>query len=317
VLAAVPVPENPSFRLARNAAHHPLVLLESVGAPPAMPPLALEHVRIEHARPCRVQLPGGSLHSGIFTIFACTSGEVVLQEHFLMVAGALIATMPKEPHSGMVAQAVETMAELFRALEAPARSSVQGLWSELFLIAESRRPADLARAWRVSLDDRFDFSTSAVRIEVKSTRGVDRVHYFSLEQLRPPAGAHGIVASIRVEHAGGGVSIDELLDEIRVALSDQPDLLLRVETIVATTLGSTFRVAIVERFDREAARESLAYFRVEDVPSVREPLPHTVSDVHFRSDLSSVAPAMPRAITRYGGDELLECLPAPGALTRP
>src|SRR4029077_16697486 len=85
VLAAIPVPESPSFRVARSARNYPLVLLETVGAPPAMPPLELEHIRIEHARTCRVQQPGGAVHSGVFTIFSCTTGDTVLQDHFLLV----------------------------------------------------------------------------------------------------------------------------------------------------------------------------------------------------------------------------------------
>jgi hypothetical protein len=241
----------------------------------------------------------------------------MLQEHFLLVAGALIAATPPNPQPGMVAAAIETMAELFRALQAPARESVQGLWAEVLLIAESRSPATLAKAWRVAIDDRFDFSSRGARVEVKSARGPERVHYFSLEQLRPPHGTRAFVASIRVEHAGAGTTLEDLLAELRVALAGTPEVLLRLESIVATTLGSTFRTALTERFDRETARASLAYYRVEDIPSIRETLAPGVSDVHFRSNVGSVPRVDPRERVADHGDELIGSLPLPRERPRP
>jgi hypothetical protein len=282
-----------------------------------MPPLALEHIRIEHARPCRIQQPDGTVHSGVFTIFSCITGEAVLQDHFLLVAGALIAATPRNPQPAMVAAAIETMAELFRALQAPARESAQGLWAEVLLIAESRSPATLAKAWRVATDDRFDFSSRGARVEVKSTRGPERVHHFSLEQLRPPPGTRAFVASIRVEHAGAGTALEDLLAELRIALASAPDALLRLESIVAATLGATFRTAVTERFDRETARASLAYYRVEDIPSIREIPPPGVTDVHFRSNLGSVPRVDPRDRVADRGDELIGSLPPPRERPRP
>jgi len=309
LLVALPVPQHPGFRIARDAGNRPLVLLESPASAPSMPPLALEHIRIEHARRCRIQQPDGTAHSGVFTIFSCTSGDTVLQEHFLLVAGALIATTPPNPQPGMVAAAIETMAELFRALQAPARESVQGLWAEVLLIAESRSPTTLARAWRVATDDRFDFSSTGARVEVKSARGPERIHHFALEQLRPPTGTRAFVASIRVEHAGAGTTLHDLLAELRVALAESPDVLLRIESVVATTLGSTFRTAVTERFDRETARASLAYYRVQDIPSIRENPPPGVSDVRFRSNLESVPRARIHDRVAERGDELIGSLP--------
>jgi hypothetical protein len=235
----------------------------------------------------------------------------MLQEHFLLVAGALIGATPPNPQPDMVATAIETMAELFRALQAPARESVQGLWAEVLLIAESRVPATMANAWRVATDDRFDFSSRGARVEVKSARGNERVHHFSLEQLRPPPGTRALVASIRVEHAGAGTALEDLLAELRVALAGTPDVLLRLESIVVTTLGSTFRTAVTERFDRETARTSLAYYRVEDIPSIRETPPPGVTDVHFRSNLESVPRVDLRDRVADRGDELIGSLPLP------
>lgn len=310
LLSAQLVPERPRFRVARDSQAHALVLLESDGAAPAMPPLALEHIRIEHARHCKIRQPDGGTHAGIFTIFSCTTTDVVLQDHFLLVAGALIATTAPNPQPDAIASAVETLAELFRALQAPARKSVQGLWAEVLLIAESRRPAELVKAWRAATDDRFDFSSRATRVEVKSTSGKERVHYFALDQLRPPNGVQAIIASILIERAGGGSALTDLLAELRAALASFPELILRIETIITVTLGSTLRVAMEERFDREAALGSLTYFRVEDVPCIREVPPVDVSDVRFRSNLGTAIRVDPRQFAQ-AGDPLIASLPVP------
>jgi hypothetical protein len=237
------------------------------------------------------------------------SVDTILQDHFLLVAGTLIAASPSPPHPGSIGSAVETMAELFRALQAPPRESVQGLWAEVLLIAESPRSADLVTAWHVATDDRFDFSSRMARVEVKSASGGERVHHFSLDQLRPPAGVRALIASVLVERAGGGTSVEDLLAELRATLAPSPELMLKAESIVTATLGSTFRAAIGERFDREAARGSLAYFRAEDVPSLQEAPPFGVTDVRFRSDLGASRPVRPRDLIRGSEDQLLASLP--------
>ena len=94
---------------------------------------------------------------------------------------------------------MDRLIELFRAMTTPSRKSVQGLWAELFLIAQSRQPTILVDAWHMLPEDRYDFAMDDQRIEVKSFSGSLRQHHFSLEQLQPPEGVKTLIASMLVE----------------------------------------------------------------------------------------------------------------------
>src|SRR4029078_3598315 len=103
--------------------------------------------------------------------------------------------------SQTTSDAIATIVELFRSLQAPPRKSVQGLWSELFLIAEARHPTLLLRAWHATPGDRYDFNLGTARLEVKSVAGAVRHHHFSLAQLSPTGGTTALVASLFIERA--------------------------------------------------------------------------------------------------------------------
>jgi hypothetical protein len=83
-----------------------------------------------------------------------------------------------------VGRALESLIELFRMLTIPPKESVQGLWGELYLMAQANDPVRLAGAWHARPEELFDFSEGAELLEVKSAAGYDREHHFSLDQLR-------------------------------------------------------------------------------------------------------------------------------------
>ena len=66
--------------------------------------------------------------------------------------------------------------------------------------------------------------------------------------------------------------------------------MLKLHETVAATLGASLNDGLSRRFDTKLAEASLQFFGLEDAPAIRGPLPAGVSDVHFRSDLSALAP---------------------------
>ncbi len=282
-LSAAPLPGLP-HRIARAASGGPVLLVSvrpSDSAPP--PPLVLEHLTVQHDVVCRVVAPDGAEETGTFTVVRCTSPE--LGEHFLRVLHPIVEAVGPGPTRRDAAGAVRRLAELFQALQAPPRQSAQALFAELLVIALSLDPVALARAWHVEPEDRFDFNNGAERVEVKSTSGETRRHHFSLEQVRPEADVRVLVVSARVVRAAGGLSLGTLLDRVRSLLAGDVDLLLRVDHVVAQSLGGSLRRALRERFDEEVARSSLLFLRAEDVPAVSPSLPPNVSGVQFVADL--------------------------------
>jgi len=307
LVSAKPIPGHEHFRIAKDAAGCALILASiASGATGAQASLVLEHLRVEPARPCRVRHPNGAVESGTFTVVTCVSHEPPLRSYFLLVAGLIVESSGE---AASLPGKIQAFVELFRALQQPARKSAQGLWAELALILWSRKPATLLRAWHAQPEERFDFSLGRDRVEVKSTIGPQRRHHFSQMQLDLPRDTSAVVASMFVERAGGGVSIRSLMDRIGRLASSEPDLLLRLESVVAATLGSTLRSSIAECFDLERASGSLRYFDARIIPRVPEPIHPALSDLRFVVDLGGV----PSLETVPAGDPeaLIACLPMP------
>jgi Putative PD-(D/E)XK family member, (DUF4420) len=164
--------------------------------------------------------------------------------------------------------------------------TVQGLWAELFVIQRARDPSVLLRCWHTAPEDRFDFAEDSQRLEVKTASGRVRMHRFSQEQLRPPGGTLAMVASVLMERSAGGQCVNDLIDDLRQRVTD-PDLLLRLDAVVAQTLGNEWRTAQEDRFDRQLAVESLRFLDARTIPSVPSGLPPEVTEVPFRVDLTS------------------------------
>jgi len=264
-------------------------------------PLELEHLVVQYAVPCLIWKEDGSSEEAIFTLIRCREPDRVLTGYFLGVVDSLVPLLGSSPSEGRVREVVGHLVELFRALQTPRRKTVQGLWAELFLIAQAASPQELVRAWHAAPDESFDFSSPAQRLEVKSTVGPARQHYFSLEQLVAPAGTRVLVASLFVERAGGGVSVSELSSRVQSRLGGDVNLMLKVEQVVAASLGQDWRLGLEESFDIDRAAESLAFYRSSSIPCVDPNLPAGVSEVRFRADLGDLRPVDARELQRTSG----------------
>ena len=286
--SAQPIPGYERHRLGKDEQETPSLLISVIDPPENQRPIPikLEHLTVQYDMDCRISHLDGSIEEGRFTIVRCTGLEKVLHDYFLRVVGAVVTSLGPTPSRLDVAHAMDKLVELFRAMTEKPRKSIQGLWAELFLIARVRETATMIAAWHVTPNDCYDFSTGDQRIEVKSTAGRVRQHHFTLEQLCPPSGTNALIASIFVEHTGAGTSVMELAERIRSRASDHPDLVLQVDRMIALTIGEHWRYALEERFDRELAEESLAFFEPHAIPMISPNLPLGVSAVHFKSDLT-------------------------------
>jgi len=300
---ALPIPGDERHRLGKDENGAP-ALLVSVAARSGhgwLAPITLEHLAVQHDVACRVSRPDGTTEDGQFTVLRCRSTDPALHTYFLRVAGSIVTLLGATPSHSDVSMAIDRLVELFRALDAPPQKSVQGLWAELFLIARARDSAALVRAWHKLPGDRFDFSAGGHRIEVKSAVGRVRQHYFSVEQLRPVAEMRLLIASLFVERAGAGTSLGDLVTQVRTKVSSDAELLLHVDRIVSLTLGSRWPHGQDERFDRELAENSLAFFEPATIPQIGSDLPLGVSEVRFRANLRGVPTVDLRQYIAEGG----------------
>lgn len=275
--------------IGKDSAGLACILLRS-GIEAARAPIRLALLDVQFALQCRITDDAGRESTTALTVIACRSQDEALVRYFAHVAQTIVNIVGSAPSAAQVADVVHRLVELFQSLSRSTGRSVSGLFGELLLIHLSRAPRVAIRAWRSSIDDRFDFSTENVRVECKTASDRLRAHYFSREQCMPPEGTIGITFSMFVERSGGGTSVGELMSRIEVQLGGEAELILRLHATVAETLGVAMTSAMDMRFDEHLARSSLQLFDLRDVPAIRDRIPAEVSQVRFRSDISGLSP---------------------------
>jgi hypothetical protein len=300
-LSAVPIPSAESHRLAKDANGSPCLLIRQSPPRASSAPIRLENLLISFDVPCTVAHPAREPERDTFTIIRCTASNPALFPHFLKILSPMIVALGPTPTRAAVRRAISGLVELFQALAAPAKKTIQGVWAELLLIRLASDPHAMAAAWHRDPLEHFDFATGSQRIEVKSSSLRRRAHHFSLVQLTPPQGTRVLVASLFVERSGGGASVQRLFESVRELLASSAELTAHFDATFYASLGSGWEEAMNEAFDWELARESLAFFDTGGIPTVAIPIPPSVSDVRFCSDLSSTIPLQRDDLLAAGG----------------
>ncbi|MBL9045469.1 MAG: PD-(D/E)XK motif protein [Myxococcales bacterium] len=249
------------------------------------PPVILENLSVVHMVSCRVQGSQFSDEPRSLTVIRCTGTDRILHEYFLRCLYPIAAVLPPKPSRQQINDSVSKLIDLFKQMAETPRKTVVGLWAELFVIAHAQEPTCLMMAWRSQLEERFDFALDSERLEVKCALGELRSHHFALEQLRPLGRTRVLIASLLTDRQEGGTSLVDLVELIRARVKE-PSLLVRIDNIVARTLGQNWRAATSARFDLQKALASLRFVDAATLPAVSLPLPEEISGVHFRVDLA-------------------------------
>jgi hypothetical protein len=272
-------------------------------------PIRLEAIEVRFAMPCLVSESNGAEGQETLTVVICTAPDQQIERYFLHVCETILRIVGPRPSFEAVSQAMQRLVDLFRRLALPPLRSLVGLIGEMIVLTGSADAVMAAQAWRSAVDDRFDFATPALRLEVKASAARRRAHEFSQEQCSPPDGVVGILASLFVESSGGGTSLLDLVRRIEGRLAGRDDLITKVQDAVSGTLGSSLPTALTTRFDEGLARASLQFYDLANVPAIRGALPPGVSRVRFQSDLSRMPP-LDRSALSARGDALAGLLPS-------
>jgi len=225
----------------------------------------------------------------------------MLKAYFLRSVAALLPALPDTPSENDVAGAVNKLVELFRALEAPPRTSLQGLWCELFLITRASSVRQATFAWHAEPHALHDFSAGRQRVEVKSSVGPIRTHHFRLDQLLPQQSIDVVIASFILEESGRGTSISELWEDVSAREELNPSLRERLLHVLALCLGRDWRKARRVAFDTEAAANELRLYHTSTIPTVDQNLPAGVTEVQFKAELTNVLPLSRKDVVHRGG----------------
>ena len=292
------IAHNSRYRVGRDSQGNPAILIETTGTVGAVGLSDFEgrHLRVGHGLNCSISEADVEIGREQFSVVTCVDSDELLQDRFFDAAETLLRSLGETPTIKELRRLVNGLIELFRLASQPARGTVQGLWAELWVVAQARKPEALLDAWHAEPTDAYDFNSGQNRLEVKSSSQRTRRHAFSHRQLQPPAGTQVVIASVFVESSGGGSTVAMLVERIRRRVAN-PQALRRLDHVVASTLGADWRASIEAPFDSELASESLRFYSVEAVPSLHSDTPPGISDIRYVSDLSEA-----QALT---GEEML------------
>jgi hypothetical protein len=277
------IPNSATHRISKTFEGRPCVLLATNDdSNSVVPALRLRHLHAEYN--VLATLDNGHAHTTSQTFAAITLllDDDLMVGAFLRFAALLSNTVGEKPNSSEVFQAVSQFASLLRALIRGPRKSTQGLWAEIFVIQACDRPDQWIDAWHNDPQEVYDFCFPSVRVEVKSASSRVRRHRFSLQQLRPPAAGRVLVASLFVEPSRGGLSIADLAAQLRGRISLEQAV--KLDRIIAETLGENIAEALQTKFAMDMAQESLLFFPASNIPSIAE-VPYGVEEVTFISRL--------------------------------
>lgn len=273
--------------LAKSDTGAPVFLLHDVGIAKYNPAITFRYLTAQFQVTCRVAIEAAEL-TDQFCLVSCDPAAPDLYELFVRCVGAAIQDLPPESDTKKIESCISQLRNLFRSFASPSGREISGLWAELFIISTCLDVPRALTLWHGDQFDRFDFSSPAMRLEVKSTvRGL-RVHDFALEQLEPPVTGCGAVASLLLQPLTGGVGILDLARDIEIAVGDVPILRRKLWENVAASLGSDFSEKLDKRFDHVFAAKNLVVYDMRDIPAPPRPSDPRISAVRFCADLATV-----------------------------
>jgi hypothetical protein len=290
VFNAIPIPEYPNFRIAIDYEGNAVLLL-SVSKrikDLSLKNFRLKYLQLEQNLECKIY-ENDSFKLQIFTVVTFRCSDRNLQGYFLRISETLVKAIGQCPTQQQVIDSLKKFVEVFKALSDSPTNTVNGLWAELFLVENSSNPKVLINYWHNLPEEKFDFNAGIERIEVKSSSNFERKHIFSAEQLNPPSDTQVLIASIFLKQHSSGTNIQKLIENISEKVDYDYEITDKLNTIVFRTLGSSLEHSIGIKFDYEIARQSLQFYRHQDIDKIEKiHIPENVSEVKYKSDLTNL-----------------------------
>lgn len=251
--------------------------------------IILELLSVEYNQPCTIIETNQDPKSDTFSIVTLRTTEESLQAQFIDIFSLVLSKLPEEPSNKNLSVEIENVITIFSTLKRKPVKEIQGVWAELLVIERSKNPEILISAWHNQSNAKFDFTMGQDKIEVKSTSGEERKHYFALDQLNPSINSRLLIASVIVRESAectSGLSVKALYEKICNRISSV-DSQLNLYATLATVIGDNYEKWDKVTFDYVEAADTLAFYNAKDVPHInKNDVPEFVSEVKFCSNLT-------------------------------
>lgn len=247
----------------------------------------LEFISVLFSQKCNIKEENEKLKDLLSIVILKTQNQD-LQKYFTDFFTIILQNIDPIPTEITLYKEVQKVIDLFSYISKPPIKSLQGLWSELFVIEKSSNPEYLIKSWHISTSDKYDFNDSKDKLEVKSTQKYRRVHRFSIDQLHNNSGSDLLIASLFVLETGSGISILDLRDNILLRVGDL-NLKIKLNELIYKTIGDNYEKLGEIYFDYQKASDSLSYYDILNIPYIDvKTIPPEISNIIFDCDLTSV-----------------------------
>ena len=218
-------------------------------------------------------------------ILVCKSPSVDKLTAFIRLTYAFAEQVDKDDQH-YLPKLFSSLSGLFDKERTVSEIELQGLFAELYVILlfeEAGCP--IAEYWQSRSKMKFDFSISdKKRIEIKSTLKPERIHHFRHEQLLSEMYDIKIV-SLMLQKNDYGISIKDVVDQIRDRYATNYALLMRIETV--TTQVEELQLEML-RYDETHLKQHIAFFDAKDVPHFNEKSPEGVFNAEYDCSLENI-----------------------------
>ena len=176
----------------------------------------------------------------------------------------LLDLQAKFGETGKAISQLKTLFENRLKFEVP-DSTITGIVGELLIIAASNNQNLAVDYWHSNADDKFDFSGSNFRLEVKSTVSTLRNHHFSSYQIPGNAPDKTYVASAQIVRVETGSNLLDLVTRVSEHLDHER--LEKVTEVTRKTLKVPLELLTEYQFDLNESLKGIKLIKASEIPS--------------------------------------------------
>lgn len=228
----------------------------------------------------------GNQETRIIHLLICKDNDPTKEDAFIRLTYAFsVNEYPDDPY--YVAKLFAALSSLFDKRHAASEIELQGLYGELFsMIYFNENGCDISRYWQSEDRMKYDFTISnQKKLEIKTTTRPVRIHHFKHSQLMSQS-YEIYVVSIMLQKSDAGLSLMELITEIRNSYQTNYDMILHIESIISGVDENELRHV---QYDEQYLRSNIKVYDARTIPHFGELTPEGVINAEYDSSLTNIA----------------------------
>ncbi|PAK47926.1 PD-(D/E)XK motif protein [Paenibacillus sp. 7541] len=181
---------------------------------------------------------------------------------------------------------------------------LQGMYAELYVIKYFMSlGVNISSYWQKNNKMNFDFTINRTkRLEVKSTTKGMRIHHFKHEQLLSEL-YDIIIVSCLLRSDDAGLSLHELIQEVRAIASEDFRTLLYIEQLIKNIPEKLLHEI---KYDETYLENNIRFYHASNVPKFNEFQPEGVTQTEYNSDLSASPHLFPHLVLKWLNERVEE-----------